>query len=329
VGSVTLRPVGDDSSRVRRGPRWGIRWRGGWGSVGRVLDVSTTAVTRAFQPGDGRPRPGAAVDLTVEIQRGDPMRALGLPFHDVSVPTPLGPEPAWLVGASSPTWVIFVHGKGADRTQSLTSLDLYAAQGFCSLVISYRNDRGAPASPDGRYHYGLTEWRDLEDACRWALDHGAERLFLSGDSMGGGIVVAFLERSPLASRVRGAILDAPQLDFLETVRWGIHETHLPWSGAPIPPPAGVLGVGLAAMRFGIDWPSYDLFRDLRRVRVPLLVFHGDRDDTVPFEESIRLEADRPDLVTLVRCPGAGHLECRDLDPSRYGAAVVAFLRGTP
>jgi uncharacterized protein len=51
--------------------------------------------------------------------------------------------------------------------------------------------------------YGLTEWRDLAAAAQYALARGARRLLLVGYSMGGAIVVSFLEHSPLAARVAG------------------------------------------------------------------------------------------------------------------------------
>ena len=79
------------------------------------------------------------------------------------------------------------------------------------MVITYRNDLGEPESPDGFHWYGQHEWKDLEGAARYALEHGAEELILVGYSMGGGIVMNFLYRSPLANKVEGVILDAPML----------------------------------------------------------------------------------------------------------------------
>jgi alpha/beta superfamily hydrolase len=57
--------------------------------------------------------------------------------------------------------------------------------GLHCLIITYRNDLGALASPDGFHWYGLSEWRDLEGAARYAVEHGAENLILVGYSMGG------------------------------------------------------------------------------------------------------------------------------------------------
>ena len=126
----------------------------------------------------------------------------------------LGPMPAWLVPAA------LKHlGDRRPRHQRHSagracgwSPTLHRA-GLPTLLITYREDLGAPPSPDGFHHMGLTEWRDLAAAARYALAHGAQRLVLVGYSMGGAIVAQFMERSPLAPRVAGLVLDAPALDW--------------------------------------------------------------------------------------------------------------------
>lgn len=323
--SITLAPVSDDSSRVSHGPGWGVRWRGGWGEVGPPLATSRAGVTRSYRAGEGTLAAGTPVDLTVELARSDPLRACRLQFLNAVIPARLGAMPAWYVPGRSDTWAIFVHGKGANRTQALSTLGFYAGRGLPCLVISYRNDPGVPPSPDGRYHYGLTEWEDLEAACSFALANCATRIILVGFSMGGGIVLGFLERSSLASRVGGAVLDAPAIDFGKTVDLGIRLARLPLIGTPLPPLAGALGKSLASIRFGVDWEEYALLRRADRVHAPLLVIHGDRDDVVPFEGSGALAAALPELVTLERFHGARHLESWNLDRRRYESAVTAFL----
>ena len=327
-GEVLLRPVADDSSRVRRGPGWGLRWRGGWGAVGPVRAVSAAGCTRGFVAGEGTLAPGTAVDLSVEPTRSDPMRACGLKYGTDSISTSLGPMPAWYVAGRSNMWAIFVHGKGADRTQALSTLPLYSARGLPCLVITYRNDPGGPQSPDGEYHYGLTEWKDLDAAIRFAIAHGATRFVLVGFSMGGGIVLNFLCQSDLASRVRGAVLDAPVVDFGRTVDLGIRLAHIPVLGTPLPPGAGSLGKSLATARFGVKWGDYALIQESDRLHAPMLILHGDADDVVPFEGSAAIAAARPDLVTLERFRGARHLESWTLERGRYESAVDAFLATT-
>jgi pimeloyl-ACP methyl ester carboxylesterase len=193
-----------------------------------------------------------------------------------------------------------------------------AGAGLPSLVISYRNDEGAPLSDDGLYHYGETEWEDLQAAADYALAHGAQSLVLIGYSMGGGIVVSFLYQSALADRVVGVILDAPMLDFEATVDWGARDRFAPW-------PVKDVGKQIAAWRFDIDWGALDYVESAQKLSVPILLFHGDDDPKVPISTSDELSEARPDLVTYYRTTAAGHVRSWNADPAAYEAAVREFL----
>ena len=130
---------------------------------------------------------------------------------------PLGEYPAWFVPGTRDTWAIVVHGNSMSRLDGLRMVPITVDAGFPTLVPTYRNDTGAPEDPSGKLRYGLTEWRDLEAAVRYALDNGAKDVVLAGYSMGGGVIMAFLQRSKLRDDVRAVILDAPMLDFSATV----------------------------------------------------------------------------------------------------------------
>ena len=76
--------------------------------------------------------------------------------------------------------------------------------GLTVLLATYRNDAGAPASPDGYYHLGATEWEDVEAVVAHAVAEGAEDVVLVASSMGAVLACRFLLRSPLAGRVSAA-----------------------------------------------------------------------------------------------------------------------------
>lgn len=198
-------------------------------------------------------------------------------------------------------------------------LPTMAELGFPSLVITYRNDVEAPESQDGFHRFGQTEWEDLEAAARYALDNGAEDFVLVGYSMGGAIVTNFLYESSLTPKVRGAILDAPMLDFNATIDLGARQR-----GAP-----GILtkmGKLIASARFDVDWEAFDYLSRVSELTVPILLFHGDADETVPVETSDALAEARPDIVTYVRVPHATHVRSWNLNPISYEAAVRDFLQ---
>lgn len=62
--------------------------------------------------------------------------------------------------------------------------------------------------------------------------------------------------------------------------------------------------------------------------VPVLLLHGERDDSVPIRPSEALSALRPDLVTLVRFD-AGHTLSWNSDPDRWKREVDTWLARLP
>jgi pimeloyl-ACP methyl ester carboxylesterase len=144
-------------------------------------------------------------------------------------------------------------------------------------------------------------------------------------SMGGGIVFAFLERSPRVAAVTALVLDSPMLDFGATIDWGISRARVPGLNVPIPPIVGPIGKTIAAWRDDVDWRALDLLRSAGDIDIPILVFQGDRDGVIPPATSRNLAARFPGLVTLVRVPGADHGESWNVDRTRYVRALDAFL----
>jgi hypothetical protein len=248
----------------------------------------------------------------------DPREAFGLDFEEVFYESPLGQFPAWFVEGDDDTWAIMVHGRTANRGEALRMLPTVVEAGLPALVISYRNDEGLPEDPSGYYQYGQTEWADLEGAVRYALEHGARDIVLVGYSMGGGVVANFLYESDLSEVVRGAILDAPMLEFGATVDLGAANRGYPGivSG---------LAKAFAGFRFDIDWDATNYLDRADELRAPILLFHGDQDTTVPISTSDRLKEMRPDLVEYVTVEGAVHVGAWNKDREVYEAAVSRFL----
>jgi alpha-beta hydrolase superfamily lysophospholipase len=328
--------VGDRSitlAREQGAPReltvpgtWGLRWAGGYGRLGAILAQGPDRVERAFTRLQGTP-PRAGEGSAVEGYAfpADPGLAAGRPAREVTYPSPLGPAAAWRVDGPRDTWVILVHGYNAARTETLRTLATVSHQGYPALAITYRNDPGAPPSPDGLRHWGATEWRDLEAATRYALDQGAASVVLAGFSMGGAVVASFLLESPLASRVRGVVLDSPALDLGEVIDHGAADRDLPVLGTPVPPALTVVAKGIAGLRYDLDWGELDYLDRAGRLATPMLVLQQGGDPTVPVTIGEDLAAARADLVTFERFAGDGHVQSWNMDRARYERAVRAFL----
>jgi pimeloyl-ACP methyl ester carboxylesterase len=319
-GRVTLRATRqakDDGDWTKDG-LWGLEWEAGYAQVGDILELSEDQVVREFIPLQGEPKIGEMVRLDSFAFPGDPLQAHGIPYREVTFASELGRFPAWFVEGTADTWVLYVHGRGASRREALRMLPTVNELGFPSLIITYRNDEEAPASPDGFYRFGETEWEDLEAAASYAVQQGAERLILVGYSMGGAIVVNFLLESPLAERVQAVILDAPLLDFSAAIDRESRDRGVPGFLTAV-------GKRIAGYRFGINWEKLNCLKRADELRVPVLLFHGDADGKAPVETSDALAEARPDIVTYVRVAGAGHVRAWNADPTAYEASVRDFL----
>jgi uncharacterized protein len=335
--SITVQETDEDLPALEEDMTYGLAWDNGYGEVyGPPSSTSgaesdRTKVTRSFHMTAGDL---PATGDTVRVDRDqyppevDPSTALGLDVQEVQYTSPAGRFDAWYVpsaGSDETDWVVLVHGGlGSDRTEALRAMDTTTKLGLPSLAIAYRNDAGAPQDDSGRYQYGRTEWRDLDGAVRYALDHGATGVTMVGDSMGGAITAAFLERSDLSSKVTRVVLDSPNLGLRGTVEYGAEQLRLPVVGSP---PSALVWVAekLAAARYDVDWDAVDYLDDTSWVRVPTLVFQGTDDKTAPMAAAAQLRDTHPELVTLVKVKDVGHMEAWNADPPAYQRQLSEFL----
>ncbi|HET7246469.1 MAG TPA: hypothetical protein VFJ07_16685, partial [Streptosporangiaceae bacterium] len=157
------------------------------------------------------------------------------------------------------------------------------------------------------------------------LDHGAQRVVLAGQSMGGAVVAAFLQHSTLASKVTRVVFDAPMLDLRAVVDYGASQRSLPVLGRGVPAPLVWTAEQIAAIRFGVNWAATDYLGNTAWLKVPALVTHGGDDTKVPITISARLKEANPSLVTFARFPGAGHLESWNANQARYTSLLESVL----
>lgn len=324
-----------DGDRVRlSGPgaglpgTWGLCWADGYARVLPAQATEDADGTRRLAWREGDPRPGTRAAMCPYAWPARPA-VLGLPWGEVALPPararhghrgPAASHPsrsrAWRFGAAhNRDWVIFVHGRGSLRTQAFRSLPTVVASGWTALAITYRGDI---EQGGGRSDLGAHEWIDLEAAVRYARDAGARRIVAVGFSMGGAIVAHFLHRSPLASGLSAVVLEAPVLDWDLVLRHHARRLRLP----------SALGSALLAashLRSCCDPRAADHREHAARWTAPVLLIHGTGDPVVPVGCSDRLAEARPDLVTYLRVPDAGHVTAWNTDPHTYEIALARFL----
>lgn len=316
----------------------------GHAKLGEVLEEEPGWVRRELLAVDfGDLRAGVAARTGAAFYLSP--RELGVPTIDVEVRTELGPAPAWLVpagdlpaddlsaaelaAATGERWAILVHGRAAQRHEAIRAIPVIRSRGWTSLVISYRNDPGAPSSPDGRYALGDREWADVEAAIRFARRRGAKRIVLMGWSMGGALVLQTITRSAMRRSVESVILDSPVVDWVTALRFQARLNRLP----PIVLPGVVRMVSSAWGRVvtglgaPIDLGRLDLVRGAAALPVPILILHSVDDGFVPIDASRALAEARPDLVHLVEFQGAHHVRLWNHARAAWETAIDAWLSG--
>lgn len=319
----TRRVTLERSEETERPGVYGLLWRGGHAIVGPILARGPDTVTRRLSRSDGYLTPGKEAWFDTDVYPGDPRQSLGLPFETVSVKGELGAMPAWVIpparhAGRHRTWAIVVHGLNGDLQEGLRIVPALRRSGLTSMLITYREDPGAPESPDGLHHLGMTEWRDLEAAARFAAAHGARRLILVGYSMGGSIATQFMERSPLASRVSALVLDSPALDWRRILEYNASETGFPEAAAN--PLEWAVGA-----RIDVDWNRLDAFEHTDALHLPILLFNGTDDELVPPTLAEEFATSLPRWVTLRNAPHAGHTQSWNVAPRIYERSLEAFL----
>ncbi|MDN5632434.1 alpha/beta fold hydrolase [Glutamicibacter protophormiae] len=256
----------------------------------------------------------------------------GLPYEDVQIPTPLGAAPAWFVpaevddAARAGTWAVMVHGRGAQRAECIRGARVARRLGLHSLLLSYRNDGEAPATPDHRYGLGFTEWEDVQAGIRYALEHGAMDVVLFGWSMGGAIVLRTAELTEHRDRLRALVLTGPVVDWYELLA---HQTKV----HRVPRRVGRMAADMISHRLGpritglaapLDLHALDWLSRWEDIATPTLILHSTDDEVVPVAGSVKL-ADRSSLVDFVGFTGARHTKEWNIDRKRYERAIEKWL----
>jgi alpha-beta hydrolase superfamily lysophospholipase len=332
-GTITLAPTPETVVPGRYG-MWFDR-DSGYLRLGTIVRVDRHSVTRRLESVQCGRLAGARTGRWSGWYYRDPAE-LGVPHREVSIPTPLGPAPAWLVPASEDSvdllgeddWVIQVHGRGVTRSETLRAVPVFRSLGMTCLLISYRNDGEAPASADGRYALGDSEWRDVEAAVQFARDEGARRLFIMGWSMGAATTLQLVTRSALRAQVAGIILDSPVVDWVRVLHAQADQQGVPDAVRTLA--LSVLSSEWASAWTGraepIDFDRLDLVARAAELTTPTLILHSDEDTYVPIGGSLALASARPDIVHLERFTTARHTRLWNYDSRRWDRAIRTWVR---
>lgn len=227
----------------------------------------------------------------------------GLEFKDEWFGNDDGPRlHGWIVPAEEPeALLLFCHGNAGNISHRLDNIVRLNRIGLSVLIFDYRGygRSGGRISETGLY-------RDSEAAYEVGRSYAEERglkLVVFGRSLGGIAAVHVAS----TNQCDGVILESTFTNLAAMAR-----THF-----PLP-----LVGGLLEKRFNaVD--------KIGRVSAPLLFFHGDRDDIVPYSYGRDLFEAAREPKEFVPLPGASHNDTYLVGGDAYFAKLKLFVSQLP
>lgn len=293
-----------------------------------LLALFFLATYLVFQYAFGRPKPGAPSSTPPgeqykfyreEIKKR--AKALSdLPCEEVTIQSQDGLK---LVGSyyhlkDGAPLAIFFHGYRSTAIRDFCGgFHFYRNEGFNLLLVDQRcigRSEGKAITFGIRERWDCLEWAKYA-ARRWP----GTPILLLGISMGASTVLMASDL-PLPKQVIGILGDCPfssPKDILCSVAADM--------GLPVKPSYALLKFG-AKLFGGFDPDEASTADCLTRAKLPVVLIHGEADDYVPCEMSLKCFEVCRTPVRLLTVPGAEHGMSFFIDEEGYAMAVGGFAR---
>jgi fermentation-respiration switch protein FrsA (DUF1100 family) len=232
---------------------------------------------------------------------GDP-EGWGMPFDDVHFQTGDGLTlHGWFVPGDRRETMLWCHGNAGNISYRLDNIKILHDQlGINVFIFDYRGYGQSQGRPSEAGTY-----LDAEAALSYLQtrpDVDQQSIVIFGRSLGGAVAVDLASKHPCL----GLILESTFTSLVDLFEVPIDIKDLRGRMAPI---------------------KYDSFSKIKRIKVPLLMLHGDRDEVVPFQSGLTLykAANQPKQFCIIQ--GAGHNDTYIVGGQAYVDALRDFIDG--
>ncbi len=220
--------------------------------------------------------------------------------------------------------VLIVHGMYDSAAGMGYLAEEYHAKGWNVLSIDQRShgeSEGTKRTMGVRESSDLGLWIDVL-ICRFK----APEIWLHGVSMGGAAVLLYSERiKQVPSPVRGIIADSSyasyEATFSRLLQLVVRSRFLVWSI--------LRGTSVACFILsGVSFSAMNPQKQLAKIDLPLLLFHGQQDQLVPIGQVRHMlnETLKRGSGSVVVIPGAPHIGAYFYAPSLYMEKIEEFCR---
>jgi fermentation-respiration switch protein FrsA (DUF1100 family) len=228
----------------------------------------------------------------------------GLPFEDLTIETSDGVKiNGWFVPSpGAKTTILWLHGNGGNISHRVGRIHrFHHALKANILIIDYRGygRSGGKVSEKGTYLDAMAAY----DYLLTRSDVDPARIVSFGSSLGAAVAVEL----SLQRKVQGVILESPFASIREMARVAV-----PW-----------LPVGW------LITTRYDNLSKIGRLKIPILILHGNQDETVPFEQGRKLFEAAREPKRFYTIAGAGHNNTDLVGGPPYLQAISEFIAQLP
>lgn len=183
---------------------------------------------------------------------------------------------AWYKPArpSFPT-LVYVHGNAGHIGYRVPIAEAFIHLGFGVFLLEYRGYGGNPGTP---HEQGL--YKDGNAAIQYLKGQGVllNQMILFGESLGSGVATQLA----LNHSVCAVVLLSPYTSMTDLARY-----HYPW-------------VWLK------PWDRFESLKKISRIKAPLLIIHGTKDDIVPIQQARALYSRANEPKQMYEFQDAGH-----------------------
>lgn len=227
-------------------------------------------------------------------------REIGLPFEDISFSTSDGVRlNGWFVPSpGSGMTLLWSHGNAGNIGHRVENIKLlHEKVGINIFIFDYRGY--------GRSEGGVSEEGTYRDAAaalhylRSRNDLDPKRIVLFGRSLGAAVAAELATREDCLA----LILETPFVSIREMAR----------TAFPLLPIGPFLRI------------RYDVLEKIKKIKVPLLVLHGDRDEVVPFSQGRKVFEEAPGPKEFYTIHGGHHNDTYIVGGNAYFAALKHFI----
>jgi uncharacterized protein len=221
----------------------------------------------------------------------------------------------WLMKAENPIGtVVLCHGYGGDKSQMLDKAELFFQMGYNTLLPDFMGSGGSEGNVTT---IGFYESEEVKSCVEFLKERGEKNIILFGTSMGAAAILKAMADNELP--VQKLILECPFASLSRTVK-----NRFKLMGVPRFPMAQLL-VFWGGVQHGFNGFAHNPSEYARKVKVPVLMLYGAKDDRVGADEITEIMGNLAGEKKLIIFPEAGHENYLIDYEDEWKVGVTAFI----